>query len=69
MKAPSGSSSATISAGPAVGRLVLRGDGGVDDGLPAVPTEVERLREQGRRRVGEDEQWSVVHGGAFLSPA
>src|SRR2546423_4798068 len=41
---------------PPVGRLVLRGDRGVRDGLPRIAGEVERLREQRRRRVREDEE-------------
>ena len=65
--APSGSSSAHDDrAGPAVGRLVLRRDRRVLDRLPRVAREVERLREQRRRRVGEDEQgfgpWTSVIG-------
>ena len=44
------------SARPSVGGLVLRGDRGVRDRLPRIAGEVERLREQRRRRVREDEE-------------
>ena len=55
--APSGSSSAhDHRARPAVGRLVLGGDRRVGDRLPRVAGEVERLRQQRRRRVREDEK-------------
>ena len=42
-------------AGPAVGRLGLRRDRHVADRLPRVTGQVERLREQRRRWVGEDQ--------------
>src|SRR2546430_170981 len=44
------------SARPSVGRLVLRSDRGVRDRLPRIAGEVERLRQQRRRRVREDEK-------------
>ena len=43
-------------AGPAVDRFVLHRDRGVAHRLPAHAREVERLREQRRRRVGEHQQ-------------
>ena len=51
---------------PAVGRLVLRGHRRVRDRLPRVPAEVERLREQRRRRVG-DRRGAVRGHGTILT--
>jgi hypothetical protein len=53
-------------AGPSVAWLVLHRDRRVLDGLPRVPREVERLREQGRGRSRKDQQGfgtlDVSHG-------